>query len=397
MPDTDFQSLLESVQTDGFIDPIIRIHEGHILDGWHRYRAAQELNLIRRLKFQEWNEDEKKDGDPKAFVLARNIERRHLSASQRAQIVVTFNERFNRGNIDAQRNDSDSPNGEPKTRQELAQEAGVGTRTIDRAVAVDKAGQSEAVIAGEKTASEVIKENESNCKKELQRILEVQGVLNKSVYDARALSEVYNLTEARVRKLKDEVWDAAITKARERWQKSYTKVRSAWMNYEELSKTVEWETFVAATIEQVDMAFLSTETFTEADSRIKSCTDYKLLQNEADSLITLGYHLRNPSTWVSDLIPEDNSLAFDNFCNTIEKLDQAWKDANLPISFEDDFLSAAADRTNFYPDTIKELYEAGKTRQQHEEYEDYISWNKTFTIILRGLQERSHWVRKHWW
>ena len=38
------------------------------------------------------------------------------------------------------------------------------------------------------------------------------------------------------------------------------------------------------------------------------------------------------------------------------------------------------------------MYEAGKARQQHEEYEDYISWNKTFTIILRGLQERSHWV-----
>ena len=58
MPETDFQSLLESVQADGFIDPIIRIHEGHILDGWHRYRAAQELNLIRKLRFQEWDEDE---------------------------------------------------------------------------------------------------------------------------------------------------------------------------------------------------------------------------------------------------------------------------------------------------------------------------------------------------
>jgi len=158
MPETDFQSLLKSVQADGFIDPIIRIHEGHILDGWHRYRAAQELNLIRRLRFQEWDEDEGKDGDPKAFVLARNIERRHLNPSQRAQIVVTFNERFNRGNIDAQRHDSDSPNGEPKTRQELAQEAGVGTRTIDRAVAVEKAGQSAAVISGDKTPGQIERE-----------------------------------------------------------------------------------------------------------------------------------------------------------------------------------------------------------------------------------------------
>lgn len=177
MPETDFQSLLNSVQTDGFIDPILRLHEGKILDGWHRYRAAQELNLIRRLKFQEWNENEKKDGDPKAFVLARNIERRHFSPQQRAQIVVTFNERFNRGDIDSQR--SDSPQGEPKTRLELAQDADVGTRTIDRAIAVDKAGQSEAVIAGEKSVSEVLKEREA------QKLLKQKKQKAKLLWDTR--------------------------------------------------------------------------------------------------------------------------------------------------------------------------------------------------------------------
>ncbi len=158
MPEQDYKSLLESVQRDGFIDDAIKLLNGQILDGWHRYRAAEELNLLRKLRFQVWDTQEHEDGDPKAFVLARNIERRHLNPSQRAQIVVSFNERFNRGNIDAQRNDSDSPNGEPKTRQELAQDAGVGARTIDRAVQVEKAGQSEAVIAGEKTAGEVLKE-----------------------------------------------------------------------------------------------------------------------------------------------------------------------------------------------------------------------------------------------
>lgn len=157
MPDTDFQSLIESVQTDGFIDPIIRIYEGKILDGWHRYRAAQELNLIRKLKFQEWKERD--EGDPAAFVLARNIERRHLTPSQRAQIAVTFNERFGIGNIKAQL--SATPDGEPKSREELAEQANVGTSTIDRAVAVEKAGQSEAVITGEKTAGEVLKEQEA--------------------------------------------------------------------------------------------------------------------------------------------------------------------------------------------------------------------------------------------
>lgn len=158
MPETDFQSLLESVQEDGFIDPIVRVHEGKILDGWHRYRAAQELNLIRKLKFQVWNEDKDEDGDPRAFVFARNIERRHYSASQRAQIVVEFNEMLNRGDVESQRNDG-SPSGEPKkTRQELATEASVGTSTIDRAVAVKKTGQGKAVIAGDKTPGQIERE-----------------------------------------------------------------------------------------------------------------------------------------------------------------------------------------------------------------------------------------------
>ena len=154
MPDDDYRSLLESIQKDGFMDPKIKFLDGKVLDGWHRYRAGKELNFLRKLKFQQW--DEKDNGDPQAFVLARNIERRHLNASQRAQIVVTFNERFTRGDIETQRNGT--PNGEPKTRQELAEEAGVGTSTIDRAVKVEQKGESEAVIAGEKTATEVISE-----------------------------------------------------------------------------------------------------------------------------------------------------------------------------------------------------------------------------------------------
>ena len=87
MPADDFQSLLGSVERDGFIEPFIRLYEGKILDGWHRYRAAQELNLIRKLRFQEWDENSK-DGDPRAFVLARNLHNRHLTPGQRAQIAV---------------------------------------------------------------------------------------------------------------------------------------------------------------------------------------------------------------------------------------------------------------------------------------------------------------------
>ena len=160
MPDTDYTSLLESVERDGFIENVIKLLDGEILDGWHRYRAAKELNLLRKLRFQVWNPDEDRDGDPKAFVFARNIERRHYSAFQRAQIAVAFNERFGHGGD--RKGEIKVPNETLKTREQLAKDASVGKSTINRAIQIEKAGQSEAVIAGEKTASEVLKEREAN-------------------------------------------------------------------------------------------------------------------------------------------------------------------------------------------------------------------------------------------
>ena len=155
MPDEDFQNLLKSVERDGFKDPIIRMIDTQVLDGWHRYRAAKELNLLRKLRFRQWKEQD--EGDPAAFVLARNIERRHLTPGQRGQIVVSFNERFGHGG-DRKSDEIKTPNGVLKTKQELAKEAGVGTSTIDRAVQVEKSGQAEQVISGEKTAGQVIEE-----------------------------------------------------------------------------------------------------------------------------------------------------------------------------------------------------------------------------------------------
>ena len=151
MPEEDFENLLKSVEAEGFKDPIIRMIDEQVLDGWHRYRAAKELNLLRKLRFQQWKE--KDEGDPAAFVYARNMERRHLTPSQRGQIVVSFNKRAGAGNPNLT-----SPNGEVKTREQLAKEANVGTSTIDRAVKVDDLGRGDEVIRGEKTQGEVITE-----------------------------------------------------------------------------------------------------------------------------------------------------------------------------------------------------------------------------------------------
>ena len=151
MPETDFENLVKSVEQDGFMDSLIRVLDGKVLDGWHRYQAALSLNLVRKLMFMPW--DDEKDGEAIAFVSARNLERRHLTASQRGQIVVFLNERFGWGG-----DRSKTPDDALKTKTDLAAEANVGASTIDRAVKVEKLGKSEAVISGEKTASQVIKE-----------------------------------------------------------------------------------------------------------------------------------------------------------------------------------------------------------------------------------------------
>ena len=151
MPEEDFQSLLKSVEENGFKDPVIRMIDEQVLDGWHRYRAAKELNLLRKLRFQQWKEQD--EGDPAAFVYARNMERRHLTPGQRAQIAVSFNKRAGAGNPNLT-----SPNDEVKTREQLAKEANVGTSTIDRAAIVDDLGRGDEVIRGEKTQGEVITE-----------------------------------------------------------------------------------------------------------------------------------------------------------------------------------------------------------------------------------------------
>ena len=151
MPEVDFENLVKSVEPDGFMDPLIRVLDGKILDGWHRYQAALKLNLVRKLMFMAW--DDEKDGNAIAFVSARNLERRHLTASQRGQIVVFLNERFGWGG-----DRSKTPDDALKTKADLATEANVGASTIDRAAKVEKLGRSEEVMSGEKTASQVIKE-----------------------------------------------------------------------------------------------------------------------------------------------------------------------------------------------------------------------------------------------
>lgn len=158
----EFDSLKESILKTGFTDNLIRLYEQKILDGWNRYRAALELNLVRKLRFTEW--DTEKEGSPEDFVLARNIERRHLTPAQRAQIVLNFNEMKPKG-----KSPVNVSNDTLKSRAELAEDAGVSESTITRAQKVKDAGEAEAVISGEKSAMEVIQESKSQAERDAEK------------------------------------------------------------------------------------------------------------------------------------------------------------------------------------------------------------------------------------
>lgn len=73
-----FLRFKEDIRLNGQQVPIV-VHEGRVLDGRNRLRACYDLCIIPVVK--EWSGEA---GSPEAFVIAANLNRRHLSQSQKA-------------------------------------------------------------------------------------------------------------------------------------------------------------------------------------------------------------------------------------------------------------------------------------------------------------------------
>lgn len=140
MTDSEFQELKDSIEVNGVLNAIT-IYQGMVIDGWHRYKAANELGM----DCPETELDE--SIDPKDFVLAQNKNRRHITMAQLAvatTMVYQWNPvgRPNNSALSAELN---------KTTAELAEISGASTRTIEQAKSVLKNATEEvkeAVKAG---------------------------------------------------------------------------------------------------------------------------------------------------------------------------------------------------------------------------------------------------------
>ena len=140
MSQPEYDELIASIEADSS-NVVVMVYDGQVLDGWHRFTACRVAGVTPR--FVEFDGD-----DPRGHVIRENVLRRHLDKAQRAAIVVRIRGWRPHGMQPGQSRDEsgrltepDPPNGgsgdpPPATTAEMAAEAGVGSRTIERAKAV---------------------------------------------------------------------------------------------------------------------------------------------------------------------------------------------------------------------------------------------------------------------
>ena len=76
----EFADLCDDIEKNGLAEPVV-LYEGKVLDGRNRYSACTVLSIIPVTV--EYTGD-----DPLAFVISKNLKRRHLNESQRAMVAA---------------------------------------------------------------------------------------------------------------------------------------------------------------------------------------------------------------------------------------------------------------------------------------------------------------------
>jgi hypothetical protein len=146
MPEVDFNRLRADIRQQGLLEEII-LYQGQILDGWSRYRACQQEHVEPR--FQEFTGD-----NPVAYVLAKNIQRRHLNPVQILKVLERAREPLEAEAVARMRSgkQAGSHSAAPpslnlsypgKVAEQIAEMAGVSSSTAEHYHAVQVHGSAE--------------------------------------------------------------------------------------------------------------------------------------------------------------------------------------------------------------------------------------------------------------
>ena len=155
MPEDEFEALVADVRAHGVLEAVT-VYEGKVMDGWHRYQAAQQAGVD--CPTQEWVNP---DGPESAFayVWSKNTLRRHLTGGQKIAIAAEAHPDLwakvgagNPGRPD-EKNSDDALTISPT--DELASIAGVHWRMVQDAKKVERHRPDlwEQVKAGKKTVA----------------------------------------------------------------------------------------------------------------------------------------------------------------------------------------------------------------------------------------------------
>jgi hypothetical protein len=156
MTDQEHAALVADIKAHG-LEECIRIYDGRILDGRNRYKACIELGLDPANFVIENDCLIVNDKEALAFVISKNLVRRHLNESQRAMVAAKLS-----GLQSGQR--ADQVQGLPIGR--AASMLNIGERSVARARKVMEQGTPEQIAAigrGEITVSKVVKQIHANC------------------------------------------------------------------------------------------------------------------------------------------------------------------------------------------------------------------------------------------
>lgn len=171
MPPDEYEALKQDVKAHGVLVPIV-VYAGEIVDGRHRWQAAQETG--KKCPKTEWEpasaSPDDIDTELWGYLLSLNSKRRHLDKSQIAMIAVEGSQFIEKAAYERMRMGGKPdpvatlPQGVKsqtrKSRDEVAEKAGVSGRTIQKAKNVRDADPklAEKVKQGKITVTEAERE-----------------------------------------------------------------------------------------------------------------------------------------------------------------------------------------------------------------------------------------------
>ena len=139
--DESFKALVHDIREQGQLEPIDLVGD-EIVDGWHRYRACQLLDLEPKTR------DLPEGLDLVGYVLGKNAHRRHMTGEQRAAVVMLAADWMPPHRPAAKDKDDTVSR---LSNDAAAARAGVSKRTIQRVKAQIRAGHGEALATGSET------------------------------------------------------------------------------------------------------------------------------------------------------------------------------------------------------------------------------------------------------